>query len=364
MVSKQNNWWPPLTTLYINLTERCNLRCLHCWIKPEFYHAGFLRTERKVDELEVTEVEQIIKQSLKLGLKVVKLTGGEPFLRKDIHRVIILIKKYKLFLHIETNGTFIEKDEISFLKKNVDRISISLESNNPETHDFLRGKNNSFERTWNAIELLAEAKINTEVIMSLFQKNITDFTQFYKEMKKMGIKFIKLNTIIPTGRGAILHEKKLVPDLFTLLSFNNYIENKYIRNSLPRIHFSLPPIFKSVNALIYDGNNNCQILNILGILSNGDISICGIGRLEKSLILGNVRKDKIADVWFNNPFLKLIREKLPSELKGICNKCVFRNVCIGFCRANAYSITNDIFAPYYLCEEAEKRGIINTSRIM
>jgi len=363
MVSKQ--FIPQLTSIYLNPTERCNLRCKHCWLNPEFYSSGFTSIQRTAHEMDLWEIESILKQSLELGLKSIKLTGGEPFLRDDIHHIIELIKKYKLYLHIETNGTIIDRNGANFLKKfHVDRISISLDSTNPSTYESLRGVMNSFERVINSIKFIINTGISVEIIMSLFKENIREFPQVFKLTKKLGIKSLKLNTIIPTGRGARLYSKHLVPDIETLIDFNKRLEQLYLYNNKINVHLSIPPIFKSITGLIHDGNANCKILNILGILSNGDISICGIGRIEKSLILGNIRKDRIKDIWVNHYFLKSLRKKLPANIKGICNKCLLKNTCIGFCRANAYSVSKDIFAPYWFCEEAYNLGLFPITRLM
>lgn len=356
---------PPLTSIYLNPTERCNLRCQHCWLSPEFFSAGFSPTERTEQELNLNEIGSIIKQSLALGLKSIKLTGGEPFLRSDIYKIIELIKKYKLYLHIETNGTIIGRSEANFLKKSrVDRVSISLDSINQSTFESFRGVSNSFEKVLKSITLLVSAGISVEVIMSLINQNISEFHQVLNYCKKVGVRSLKLNTIIPTGRGAVLYKKNLIPDMDVLLSFVRKVEKKYLQDNQIRIHLSIPPAFRSISSIIYDVDSNCKILNILGILSNGNISICGIGRVEKSLVLGNIRTDNIKNIWLKHPFLKSLRKKLPLALRGVCKRCIFRNTCIGFCRANAYSVSKDIYAPYWFCEEAFKEGLFPHSRIV
>lgn len=356
---------PALTSIYLNPTERCNLRCQHCWLSPEFYSSGFSPVQRTEQELNVKEIKSIVKQSLELGLKSIKLTGGEPFLRSDIHKIVELIKKYTLYLHIETNGTIIDRNDANFLKKSrVDRVSISLDSTKQSTYESLRGVMNSFERVINSIKFIVNTGISVEIIMSLFKQNIEDFPEVFKVAKKIGITSLKLNTIIPTGRGAVLYKKNLVPDMEALFSFVRKIEKKYLKDNQIRIHLSVPPVFRSIRSIIHDVDSNCRIFNILGILSNGDISICGIGRLEKSLVLGNIKSNNIKDIWLKHHFLKSLRKKLPVALKGICKRCIFRNTCIGFCRANAYSVSKDIFAPYWFCEEAYKSGLFPSSRIL
>jgi len=363
MVSEQNI--PSLTSIYFNPTDRCNLRCEHCWINPKFYSSGFKSIKKSDDELDVKEIEQIVKQSLKLGLKSIKLTGGEPFLRSDIYDIINLLKKYKLIINIETNGTLLTKMDINFLKKaKIDHISISLDGVTRTTHESIRGVDGSFERALNAIEMLACTRIPVEIIMSILSNNIKEFPLLFREAKRMGIRELKLNTIIPTGRGKLLYKKGLVPDIYSLLQFNKDIENTYSSDKNILVHLSIPPAFKSINTLRKEGNTNCKILNILGILSNGDISICGIGRIEKPLILGNVKKNNLEDIWRNHPFLNYLRSKLPLSLNGICNRCVLKGSCVGFCRANAFSVSGDILAPYWLCEEALNAGLFPKSRLL
>ncbi len=356
---------PALTSIYLNPTERCNLRCKHCWLSPEFYASGFTPLSKSEDELDVKEIESIVKQSISLGLKSIKLTGGEPFLRQDIYKIIQLIKKYKLYLHIETNGTLIDRNDAHFLKKcGVDRVSISLDSTNPLTYESFRGVTGSFGRVINSIRFIASAGISVEIIMSLFKHNIDEFPGVFRAVKITGIRALKLNTIIPTGRGASLYRKNLVPDMETLLSFVRKIEKNYMLDNQIRIHLSIPPVFRSINGIIHDADSNCRIFNILGVLSNGDISICGIGRLEKPLVFGNIRSNNIKDIWLNHLFLKSLRKKLPVALKGICKRCIFRNTCIGFCRANAFSVSKDILAPYWFCEEAYRTGLFPPSRLV
>jgi len=75
-----------------------------------------------------------------------------------------------------------------------------------------------------------------------------------------------------------------------------------------------------------------------------------------------IQTASISDVWKNNAILNELRKSLPGRLKGICNKCIFKFQCLGACRANAYSLEKDLYAPYFLCEELYESGRFPQSR--
>ena len=359
-----DNTVPALTTIYLNLTERCNMKCIHCWLNPDYTGTGFETVKPLKTEISDTEIRRIIEQSMPLGLKGIKITGGEPFLRKDIFEILGIITRHNLKVHIETNASLLDKEKIKKLKKNgLNGISVSLDAATEKKHDKLRGLKNSFQKTLNAIDLLVKNKISTEVIMSIFNINIDEFPIFIKLMKNIGVRHVKLNTIIPTGRGLKIQKMGLAPDIKTLLEFNKLLEKNFSEDKKINIHFSIPVAFKSIHSITKNRDNQCGIMNIMGILSNGDFSICGIGRTEKALVMGNIRRDRLDTTWKKHPILVRMRKQIPDRLKGVCGNCMFKNICLGFCRANAFSVSKDILAPSWMCEEAFNKGMFPEKRL-
>jgi radical SAM protein with 4Fe4S-binding SPASM domain len=107
----------------------------------------------------------------------------------------------------------------------------------------------------------------------------------------------------------------------------------------------------------------CKIHNICGILSNGDVSICGIGRTKKGLIMGNVRETSIARIWEEGAIFQEIREKIPFQMEGVCGRCLFKHHCLGFCRADVLFDKQSILEPYGICEEVFQKGLFPESRL-
>jgi radical SAM protein with 4Fe4S-binding SPASM domain len=130
------------------------------------------------------------------------------------------------------------------------------------------------------------------------------------------------------------------------------------------IDLYLPPALKGMKDISQHALCKCNILNICGILSNGDISICGIGKRKKDLIMGNVKEDSIAKIWEDGKLFKEIRRKIPFQMNGICGKCLFKYQCLGFCRAAVLFNDQSLVEPYEICDEVFQKGLFPKSRIL
>ena len=87
------------------------------------------------------------------------------------------------------------------------------------------------------------------------------------------------------------------------------------------------------------------------------MSICGIGASTPELLLGTIDERPLKDIWHDSEILNLIRKDIPSGLQGICGECMFKNFCLGKCRAEAFYSKGDISAPFYFCDEADRLGL-------
>lgn len=170
---------------------------------------------------------------------------------------------------------------------------------------------------------------------------------------------------MPTGRGKDFFADKKNLSVEELLSIDRWIEEELsLKYDTIDICFDIPTGLKSLKSITSSQLYECNILNIIGILADGSISLCGIGQTETDLVMGNIIKDDIRNVWQNHHLLKRLREELPENLEGICSQCIFKFRCLGACRASAYSLTGDLNSPFFLCDEAYKNGIFPKSRMI
>jgi len=345
-----------LNSLYLYLADQCNLSCKHCWISPDFSH-------RQKHGISLDSLKKTILEAETLGLQSVKLTGGEPLLYRDIHALLAFLAVEGINIMIETNGTLFNSRILENLKScKVEQISVSLDAARAGVHDELRGVKGSFRRTVEGTRLLSEHGLDFQVIMTLQRKNRTEIPGLILLSKELGAGSLKINPLIPCGRGKEIFENKQNLYPYELMELYRMVEKEWSLDNGIDIIFDLPVALRSIKDIEKRGIIECNILGILGILANGDFSICGIGQTIDELRMGNLYKDSIEDVWQNNPILADLRKDLPKRLKGICGRCIFRFQCLGSCRANAYAMTKDLFAPYFLCQESYESELFPDSR--
>ena len=349
---------PPLNSIYFYLTSYCNLNCSHCWISPEYTDK-----EDAPEEAPFSLLKDIIDQAIPLGLKSIKITGGEPFLSKNIDQLITYAFSKKLHISIETNGTLINGTKAKFLKDNsVSHVAVSLDGPNKEVHEKIRNRPGCFEKTIEGIKVLKKCGLNVQVIMSLCKYNSDYLEDTIGLAEQYRADSFKINCISDISRGKALRGKGMTLTTLDYIELNKKVELEIQPRHWIKVIFDIPPAFKALKNIKKE-RGACGIKNILGVLGDGSISICGIGSVLESLKLGDIKKEKLRDIWEKNAILGVIRDGVPSKLKGACGRCIFKALCLGKCRAEAYYKNNDILSPFSFCDEAFKSGIFPKDRI-
>lgn len=173
--------------LRISLTERCNLRCTYCM--PEEGIALRPRSEFMTKE----EVIQIAKTFVNLGVKKIRLTGGEPLVRNDAHEIIKELAKLPISLAITTNGILVDKFLNTFISSNVNSINVSLDSLQKEKLNQIT-RRNYFDAIMSNIDLLIRnnfhVKLNAVIIKGVNDNEIVDFVEYTKD-KNVHFRFIE-----------------------------------------------------------------------------------------------------------------------------------------------------------------------------
>lgn len=346
---------PLLKCLNFYITDTCNLRCQHCWVSA---------TTTSSDELTANEIKNIVDQAIPLGVESIKITGGEPFHRRDIFDILEYIHHKKLKIIIETNGTLLDEKKAKGLVKVSPIVGVSLDDARPEFHDELRGVNGAFKAATNGIKILTNHRVIVEIIMTLYKKNFFQIEEVIKLGNGLGVKYFKLGVVHNIGRAEKIKKHEL---LSTKEVFKFYKCADTLMKSDPRrISADIPPAFISLSNICKTGILGCPLTNLLSILANGDISICGIGKSRNELILGNIRGVTLQDVWdfgYNN-ILGNIRKSVPSRLEGVCSICMMKKYCLGYCRAEAYYKYQSLTAPYPGCQEMFEAGLFPRSRLI
>ena len=140
---------------------------------------------------------------------------------------------------------------------------------------------------------------------------------------------------------------------------HDYLED--FKSEIP-VYFDIPVAFHGIRQLTHDPLGSCHVLNILGMLSGGELALCGIGTTIPELIYGHIAHDDLRVVWAAAPGLTRLRSLLPAQLEGVCGQCLHRDSCLGACVANNYHETGRLSAAYRFCAEADGLGLFPASR--
>ncbi len=350
-----------LNMIYFYLTEGCNLRCRHCWINPP-YESG--KEAGKFPYVSLELFKDICEQGMELGMRSVKLTGGEPLIHPEIEKIIEHINVRELALTIETNGVSLTPEIAQKFMENKKRfLSISLDGVDAETHEWVRGVTGCFEATLNGVRLMVKTGYRPQIIMSVMKHNADQMEAVVRLAEKENCESVKFNLVTPTARGEKMHESGQTLNTKELVKIGEWVERELIPSSKIRVVYSHPSAFQPLGSIFGKRSGRCGIFGILGVLGTGKYALCGIGETVPELVFGHAAKDRLADIWNNNPVLNDIRKGLPSKLNGICEDCLMKTQCLGSCIAMNYYRSKDLFAPFWYCDEAYKAGIFPKSRL-
>lgn len=176
------------------MTDRCNFRCQYCMpaeiFGPDF---AFLQPDKI---LSFEEIERLVKIFVSLGVKKVRITGGEPLLRQDLPKLIERIHRIDGVedIALTTNGTLLKKYAHDLKKAGLSRVSVSLDSLNEERFFEMNGGRGKVKTVLEGIEKAAEAgllvKINMVVQKGKNEQDIVSMAEYFKDKKQI-LRFIE-----------------------------------------------------------------------------------------------------------------------------------------------------------------------------
>ncbi|MFX1606441.1 MAG: GTP 3',8-cyclase MoaA [Promethearchaeota archaeon] len=166
-----------IDTLRISLTQRCSFSCFFC------HHEG---ENEKGKEMEVSDIEQIVKHASTHGIHKVKLTGGEPLLRKDILDIVSKISPLVTDLSMTTNGRFLEDMALSLKQAGLARVNVSIHSLDPDIYFQITGSRD-LEKVKRGVKTAVEVgltpvKVNMTILAGCNEDSIQDLMDFASDL--------------------------------------------------------------------------------------------------------------------------------------------------------------------------------------
>ena len=190
-----------IDTLRLSVTDRCNLRCIYCM--PQ----GGVPLIPSGEILDYEEIVRTVKVCVSLGIEKVRITGGEPLVRKGLSRLVGLLARIEGIrdLSLTTNGVLLAEQAEELQQAGLHRVTVSLDSLRRDRYrritrfDFL-------DKVWEGIETLFRlgiepVKINTVIVRGINDDEVVDFARLTKELP-VETRFIER---MPLGEGGRLH---------------------------------------------------------------------------------------------------------------------------------------------------------------
>jgi cyclic pyranopterin phosphate synthase len=152
----------PLETLRISITDRCNFRCVYCMPK-EVYGRDYAFLERK-DLLTLEEIARVARIFAAHGVRTVRLTGGEPLVRRNVEHLVELLREIPgLELALTTNGALLPQKAEALARAGLDRVTVSLDSVDDATFRAMNDVDFPVQRVLDGIDAAAAAGLRVKV---------------------------------------------------------------------------------------------------------------------------------------------------------------------------------------------------------
>ncbi len=320
----------PASPLTVNwaVTNRCNFKCSHCYSRSDV-----------AEELSFDTVCSIVEKLSAAKVFSVNFGGGEPLLRKDLTAIARFAADRGLAVSMNSNGFLIDGTAARRLKEaGFGKVGISIDSPNSEVHDRFRGIQGSHVTAKAALGHLKDAGIETSISSVICKINVGDIEGLVGMAHSAGVSNINFHNFKCSGLG---FTNKDILDLSPEEWRDFYIKAIALKGAVKGLRISLEdPIIallghRETHSLVK--GSVCGKLS-LNIKSNGDITPCGF----IPIVIGNICRDDLIDVWNNSPFLHMMRNKVP---KGKCLSCKSRSECLGGCTARTLALTGDMNNP-------------------
>lgn len=306
---------PHLINLHMEITSRCNERCIHCYIPDN----------SKNGEISLDTFYDILKQCSEMKLLHLTLSGGEPMLHKNFCDFLKKCREYELSVNVLSNLTLLNDDIIDEMKENpLLGVQVSLYSMDSSVHDKITQIEGSFKKTINSILKLIENNIPLQISCPILKQNKENYQEVIKWAKAKNINVGDDYTIIARydhstqnieNRLSIKEVEEIIRGI--AVTDHNYVEK--IKKDAEE---------KEANTV---EDSVCSVCSSsICIKENGDVYPCAGWQ---GYVVGNIKEKRLIDIWKNSEKIKYLREIKNKNFlqcvecseKKYCTVCMVRN---------------------------------------
>ncbi len=334
----------PLFIIPWRCTFTCNNACVHCT------SAG---KPTAPDEVGTKDAKKIVDQVADFGASFFGITGGQPFLRKDLFEVLDYATEKGLCTSIITDGRLLDEEAFKKIVKNQTKISVSIDGAE-KTNDAIRGKG-AYRAAISAIERFARKKLLNVLVYTfanagkVTNANEEDIRHVLDLAKKYDARWVVFHGMIPYNSDPACLKADLTPAQYEW-ACNKLYDLSIEYNGKPAINVYIPfysrvakqrgmPDFDNWYTNFFLGR--CFFGKFMSVAENGEVIPCSYNDAYR---VGNVKDKSLGEIWAgmqNSDFFNNVKDK--KNIKGKCGVCEYKEIC-GGCRSAAFFYTSDILS--------------------
>lgn len=338
---------PQLTNLHIEITSKCNERCIHCYIPHE----------NKVCSIDPSLFYDLLCQSRNLQLLHLTLSGGEPMLHKHFCDFLKKCREYDFSVNLLSNLTLLNDEMLEEMKANpLLGVQVSLYAMDSKVHDAITQVNGSFEKTMSGIYKLIESDIPLQISCPVLKLNKDHYTEVVRWAGKHNIQVGDDYSIIASYNHAVnnLDCRMSINEVEEVIYDKAIADSKFIEQLE-----SAAEKARSISPSDYV----CSVCNSsICVTENGDVYPCAGWQ---GYVVGNIKDASLFDIWNKSEKVQYLRNLRKQDFpkcvsctdKAYCTMCMVRN-------SNESPTGDPLAVNEYFCRIARlNKKIVHDSRV-
>lgn len=315
------------STFVLELTSRCNNRCLYCYTVWGAPIPSPTQNDREMSTAEIKEV--IVKLQEETPLKNIGFSGGEPLLREDLPEILNFIKDRGIAPLIITNGTLLTSERVKATMAG-GNYQIPLLSYRSEIHDRLAGRKGAWNAAIDGFANVFNARGNSVAVFVSTKMNYMDLFKTAELAIALRANALVYNRV-NIGAHNLQFAEQLLPTPSMITENLDMLEEIGKSYKFPiAISVVIEPCIVDITKYEYLRFSWCPLGgedSYFTIDPRGNIRICN----HSPVILGNIREERFSDIYYSHPYVKKFRETMPVE----CFNCdhELKEICRGGCKA-------------------------------
>jgi radical SAM protein with 4Fe4S-binding SPASM domain len=329
-----------LSSVFLHLTDKCNLRCKHCCAANMSQSGKELTTQEFITFLEQFYAE---------GGNAVVISGGEPLITNKLKKILEI--NPKAHIRLLTNATMIDEKWAAYLSKFNISIQVSIDGSNKSIHDSIRG-DGSFEAALIGVEHLIRQGMQKRINYSttIMKQNLSDLPNIFQLAKNMGISYVRFLPLRKKGNASF--NWNIIQNDVTCKDYEYFY--RYVFNhamlKYPELNISggLSGYVLDSKQIGVDGCW-CPVGKKIIIDTKGDVFPCTL-LMDDKFKIGNIKINSMKDLK-TNPILNNLICTLVDRKNKInkCSTCMWKNFCQGGCMGESYGKNKTLWGTDEFC---------------